>query len=489
MKITIIQPFRKGKIKEIIAKNYATMEVINMAPLQLASVLEHAGNEIEFLSLQNIFRSYESKQENQLIDIINNIDTDCIIFHTDYYMSNTNTASLFSIELISNYIKKTKQDIPIILTGKIVEGLKTSIFKFVPSIDIAIKGESEDMILELLNEITKCNNLKELKTRAIICKSDDSIYENSGVGYIKDYNLLPIPNYNLLDSTISLIQKINSIKVDVLPISIRTSYGCPYHCNFCGGITNWNNYRMKNKDTLSKELTQIKEACSGKLKIVFIADEVFTLDKNHVEDVVSLFEFQNIKISGLFAHAKLFDEELALSIKRISNSVLFGAENCDNRVLELANKGIELTQVLDASKIAKSAGLNVGLEWVVGLPGETIETAADNINCMYSLLINKTVDFIEPYILCIHPNTVFYNNASELGIEINGSFDYMLEEGGYPQYFLKDSLSSNQIYIYYLFATIMINDAIRTRDLVDKSIIFRGNINLEEFITLFKLIK
>ena len=68
--ILIIQPFRKPKFKEMVVTNYPFWEVINVAPLVTAAILKESYN-VQFLSLQNIFKSYESNQSNELFHILN----------------------------------------------------------------------------------------------------------------------------------------------------------------------------------------------------------------------------------------------------------------------------------------------------------------------------------------------------------------------------------------------------------------------------------
>lgn len=69
------------------------------------------------------------------------------------------------------------------------------------------------------------------------------------VAFINDYNELSVINSNYLQKTIDLIERY-VCKIDILPISIRTSYGCPFSCKFCKNTIHWNNYRLKSKKTI-----------------------------------------------------------------------------------------------------------------------------------------------------------------------------------------------------------------------------------------------
>ncbi|MFR9276312.1 radical SAM protein [Finegoldia magna] len=127
----------------------------------------------------------------------------------------------------------------------------------------------------------------------------------------------------------------------------------------------------------------------NRIKVVFLADELFTVNRKHVKDVVDVFERHKIMLNGVFSRVDTFNDELAKEIKKISKTVVFGAENCVDDILKLANKNQKFKDVLHACDIAKRNKLDVSLEWIVGLPGESIESAIKNLNTIYSMLVNK----------------------------------------------------------------------------------------------------
>lgn len=458
-KILLIQPFRKPSLREIMVKNYPCWEIINTSPLILAAVLEKGGYQVDFLSMQNIFKSYEENKCEKLYELLGEYEPDYVIFHTDYYIAFTSTAVFYSIKIITEFYKKKNKNIKNILVGRNGLALKEKVFAIDDNIDVVVKGECEEIILDIFNEIDRG---EMSKVPCVLYKEEKKVIENKGCAMIENFDQLPMPAFHLLQNTVAQIEKYTGLKMSYLPVSIRTSFGCPMNCRYCGGVSTWNDYHYKPKEYLEREIQYFKDEIGDKGKILFFADELFTYKKEHVKDVVEIFKTRGLKIEGLFAHSQLFTDEIAGMIKEICNTVVFGAENCCDDILFMANKNQTFESLLKAVSIAKKRKLNVSLEWMVGLPGENVETAAKNINMLYSLLVTRKVDDINTYVFCPYPNSDFVKNCNKYGLTVHDSVDDMLEEG-FPTHSLED-LTSNQIFVYFLMTQLAIKMAYADRE-------------------------
>lgn len=483
LNILVITPFRKGKLIESVVSNIMNYEVVNTAPLQLCTYLKSQGHDVEYISMQNIFRSYKDEDYERLKLIIHSCKFDVLVFHTDYYMNNTNTATIFSIKLISDIVKKMDKNKRIIYCGKLTEMLEDELLQLLPSIDIAIRGESELVINSFIEEKNiNFDNYK--KFNGCLLNIDKKIVNSRGVNYIDDYNKLPAIDFSFLDKTIYLIEKY-IMKVTKLPISIRTSYGCPYACNFCKNTKDWNKYRVKSSLIIRKEIENLKRSCNGKLELVFLSDELFTLNKKHVIEVCKVFEDNEIILNGLFSHLNNLNEEMIKYISRISRSILLGLESCNNTAIKYADKNININNIFKLAKLVKENKMAIGLEWIIGLPGTTIEDELRDLNAMYIFIANNIVDFIEPYILVPHPNTEFCKNNLKYNIEITNCYEEMLEEGGIPQISYNE-LNRKQIYVLYLISNIVISEAYKAQGHIKDKMI-QGDMNIKEFKKIMEL--
>ena len=474
--VLIIQPFRKPKCKDMIVSNYPYWEVINVEPLTMAAVIENAGYNVHFLAMQNMFKSFSTEKKEKLEHVLENINPDVLIFATDYYMANGSTAMFYCANLIIDYYKKGNQLKKIILTGRNAFSLGKKNFTLLNDLNIVVKGECENIICDLIKK--DINELRDVK--GIIYRDECEIVENTGFWTIEDWNNIPLPGFHLLKESIAYIEELNGIKMKNLPITLRTSFGCVNNCNYCAGTENWKKYHLKPSEYVRKEIELAYSLFPEIMQLYFIADEIFTIDINHVRTIVDILCDRNIKVTGLFAHTKYFNDEVAENIKKITDTVLFGAENCCDNILSIANKGQTFEELLSSIEIAKKHKLKVSLEWIVGLPGETIETAIINLNKIYMLIAKGIVDHINTYVFCPHPNTEFVNNSEKYKIMVDDTYDDMLEEGGYPCVKL-EKMSKNQVFIYYLLSQLIINDAHQIQGSLPE------NYNIEEYnLEMFK---
>lgn len=212
---------------------------------------------------------------------------------------------------------------------------------------------------------------------------------------------------------------------------------------------------------------------------------MFTLNKKHVIEVCKVFEDNEIILNGLFSHLNNLNEEMIKYISRISRSILLGLESCNNTAIKYADKSININNIFKLAKLVKENKMAIGLEWIIGLPGTTIEDELRDLNAMYIFIANNIVDFIEPYILVPHPNTEFCKNNLKYNIEITNCYEEMLEEGGIPQISYNE-LNRKQIYVLYLISNIVISEAYKAQGHIKDKMI-QGDMNIKEFKKIMEL--
>ena len=213
---------------------------------------------------------------------------------------------------------------------------------------------------------------------------------------------------------------------------------------------------------------------------------MFTLNKKHVIEVCKVLEDNEIILNGLFSHLNNLNEEMIKYISRISRSILLGLESCNNTAIKYADKNININNIFKLAKLVKENKMAIGLEWIIGLPGTTIEDELRDLNAMYIFIANNIVDFIEPYILVPHPNTEFCKNNLKYNIEITNCYEEMLEEGGIPQISYNE-LNRKQIYVLYLISNIVISEAYKARGHIKDKMI-QGDVDIKEFKKIMELL-
>jgi radical SAM superfamily enzyme YgiQ (UPF0313 family) len=95
-------------------------------------------------------------------------------------------------------------------------------------------------------------------------------------------------------------------------------------------------------------------------------------------------------------------------------TLFFGAESGNTQVLDTLKKRIQPSQILNAVKWAKDAGIEVHLSFIIGTPGETRDMIMETLEFIDSLDVDRlTISPLTPY-----PGTSLGDLPEEWGIKI-----------------------------------------------------------------------
>ena len=114
----------------------------------------------------------------------------------DYVGITATIISIFRAADIISLLKKEKPDVKIILGGPHVTAVPKETFKRFPQFEIAVLGEAETTIAELIDTLERRSDLE--KVRGIIFRRGLDIIITERREYINDLDTLPLPAYDLL---------------------------------------------------------------------------------------------------------------------------------------------------------------------------------------------------------------------------------------------------------------------------------------------------
>jgi radical SAM superfamily enzyme YgiQ (UPF0313 family) len=99
--------------------------------------------------------------------------------------------------------------------------------------------------------------------------------------------------------------------------------------------------------------------------------------------------------------------------------ISFGIESGDQAVLDAAGKGATVEDAERAVRVAKDAGIKVAGHFVLGIPGETIESLDKTL----ALAARLPLDFEQFYCAVPFPGSRLYTEALEKGWLGDAAFD------------------------------------------------------------------
>ena len=259
--------------------------------------------------------------------------------------------------------------------------------------------------------------------------ADGSIVHNKPRAMIEDMDVLPMvsPTYKRdLDST-----KYFGGYQRHPYVSFYTGRGCKSRCTFCLWPQTISGHRYRHR-TVPKVIEEVKYILAEmpEVKEIFFDDD--TLADAH--DFVVELSGELAKLGfgqpgfpvtwGCNAKANVPQPVLAAMKAGGCRVLLVGYESGNQQVLHNIKKGLLTKVARQFTKDAHALGLTIHGTFILGLPGETLETIEETIR--YAIELNPHT--IQVSLAAPYPGTFLYKQATD-----NGWFsgtDMLLDDGG-----------------------------------------------------------
>ena len=206
--------------------------------------------------------------------------------------------------------------------------------------------------------------------------------------------------------------------------TILTSRGCPYHCSFCGKLSD--RVRFYSVDQVKAQMDTLKDQ---DFKALYFMDDVFTLMESRMQEVAEHAETLGMPYR-ITTRANLIDSFRADVLERTGAEwASFGIESGNDQILKNSNKQMTTRQNEAAVSMMSQRGIKSKGFFILGLPGETEKTARETID--FSLkLRDEGLNQADFYFLSPFPGTPIWKNPSKFGITINDTdFTKYLQAG------------------------------------------------------------
>jgi anaerobic magnesium-protoporphyrin IX monomethyl ester cyclase len=322
------------------------------------------------------------------------------------------------VRILARLVKKTSPDVTIVVGGPTATFSAEEIMDHTPEIDICVRGEGEETVLELIQK----DDLKGIQ----------------GITFRSGPRIISTPDRPLISGT-----KGKGKELDVLPspyltglippdgkAGILTARGCVYHCIYCNFSTMFNHtIRYHSIERVIQELKLLSDHRDPASKDAFmIYDDIFSLDLKRAKTICQKIIDEGIELPlVLETRADNCDKELIELMRDAGvKEINFGLESASCKVLQMIKKapGKEkqfLTKVKTCVQWAKEAGMTTSVSTIFGLPGEGIKEAEETLNFVKGLNVHKYFHNI----LSIFAGTEIYYNRKEYNVEVYHSPSFL----------------------------------------------------------------
>jgi len=404
MKVCLVNiPYREevyGNVKDV------SLLDVPLGICYLAAVLEKAGHKINLTDAEAerlMIADIAKKLEKEKPDIIGLTCT---------------TPMVASVKKAAQAFKNIFPEAKIIVGGPHVTAVPEDLLSE-KCIDIAVIGEGEYTIVELVKLIEENKSLKECK--GIAFKENGKVIRTMPRPLIENIDALPFPSRYLLPYDRYKHSDMIGCKTKKNYTNIMSSRGCPFRCIFCGSRTTFGGVvRFRNPKLVVDEI----EECYNKLDIgIFgFSDDTLTVKKEHITEICNEILKRKLNIAWVAqARVNTVDKEILQLMKKAGcEAIHYGYESGSQEILNNIKKGITLRQSIDATRITKEIGLKIHGYFMIGNPGETEETAKQTIKFAKKL----DPDTAQFTIATPFPGTEFYQMFLSKGYNLKEFKDY-----------------------------------------------------------------
>ncbi len=298
------------------------------------------------------------------------------------------------------YLKEKNPEITIMAGGPEITADPES-FLFSSFCDIAMEGEGEATIADILDRLDKKLNLSGLPgvwTRDI---------KAGNAAFCADFNSLPSP---ILTGSLDLSGNPGLLW--------ELSRGCPFACDFCFESKGTGSTRAISLERVEAELELIRDYG---IEQVFVLDPTFNSHKKRVLFILELIRKYTPYTYYYFeARSEFLDEETARAFASIPCTLQIGLQSSSLPVLKNVNRTLDKEDFREKMEILSRYGVSYGLDLIYGLPGDSLKSFKESLDYALSLEPNH----LDIFPLAVLPGTVLFDKAERLGLEFRKEDPY-----------------------------------------------------------------
>jgi magnesium-protoporphyrin IX monomethyl ester (oxidative) cyclase len=282
------------------------------------------------------------------------------------------------------------------------------------NVDYVVIGEGEDTIIDLIAVIEGRKDVSDLD--GVGYKRGNKIEIIPKTKFIIDLDTIPFPARHLLNMEKYFgLHASHGIRKRKRFSPIITSRGCPARCTFCSAYKAWGRrYRFRSPENVILEMKQIKERYG--IEELMFEDDNLTANPKRAEKIFDLMIQEKLNFiwdtpNGIAVFS--LNERLIDKIKKSGcYKINLALESGSQYVLEnIIKKPVKLDKAKALVRYARSIGLDVGLFFIIGLPGETKSQIMETFDLAKVLKIyDPWVSVATPY-----PGTELYKLCLEKG--------------------------------------------------------------------------
>ena len=281
------------------------------------------------------------------------------------------TPSIYKAEQVLELCKQLDPKIVTVLGGIHATFMYPQVLKEAPWIDAIVRGEGEQIFLNLVKAIDQGDwPARRASVEGIAYLEDDKVIANAAAPTIKDLDSIT-PDWAILEWE----------KYIYIPMNRRVAIpnfarGCPFTCSFCSQWKFWRDYRIRDPKKVVDEIEGLVR--NHNVGFFILADEEPTIHRKKfiafceelIERNLPVLWGINTRVTDILRDEKLLPMFRKAGLVHVS----LGTEAAAQLKLDRFNKETTVAQNKKAIKLLRDAGIVTEAQFIVGLENETAET-------------------------------------------------------------------------------------------------------------------
>ncbi|MFA5356512.1 MAG: radical SAM protein [Candidatus Omnitrophota bacterium] len=356
----------------------------------------------------------------------------------DYVGITAVTLSIAKAAKIAGLIKSLVPSVKVIIGGPHITALPEKTFRIFKNFDIAVLGEGDITVCELLEALDRNSSLSDVK--GIMFWRNNELVITQPRELIADLDKLPLPAWDLLPDLRRLyrppINAFNRFPVGYL----ITSRGCYGRCIYCSRAVYKNKVRLHSAEYIVKMIKDLQNRF--RVKEILFDDDEFLVNRQRIERLAELFNTHKIRISwSCLSRIKKLDPDLLRTLKKMGCwQISFGIESGDQGILDFLKKDTTLTQIESTLEAAQKSGIRTKGFFMIGHAIDTHESIKNTIRFAQKIALND----LQSSVFTPLPGSEIYGIARQYG-----TFDERWEKMNYWNIvFVPNGLTSEELLRY-----------------------------------------
>jgi len=308
--------------------------------------------------------------------------------------------------------KKVNPEVLTVTGGQHFTATAEESLKEFPEIDVIVRGEGEETLVELVKNAKKPSAF--LHVKGISFRYKGKIFHNAPRALIDDLEMLPYPGYYFVKDLVNKYHFAAMAGRKAPYALIEGSRGCFHSCTFCTQWKHWHGrWRAKSPARIAEEMALCYNNYGS--RFIWLTDDNLG-SGGRIGEIADEILKRDLKELMWFAQARCDDivrnEKFLPRLRRSGlRWVLLGVENPEQAILDGYGKNITVEDAKRAVKLLKENDIAAHTMFIIGARKDSAKSIAK----LREFVNELDPDFAIFSVLTPFPGTQIYEEAKQNG--------------------------------------------------------------------------